>query len=72
MKIGRSFDPALDLPVPTMSHPSLNFGDGGQVISSKDGSLLIVVGRCKALTLPAIVSINWYSRIYRIFACSCV
>ena len=50
MKMGRSLDPGFDLPVLMMSHPSLNFGNGGQVISSRDGFLLVVDGRCKTLT----------------------
>ena len=50
VKIVRSIDPAFDLPMSMMSHPSLNFGNGGQVISSRYGFLLVVTGRCKALT----------------------
>ncbi len=50
MKMGRSLDPAFDLPVSMISHPSLNFEKGGQVICSRDGFRLVVVSRCKALT----------------------
>ncbi len=50
MKMGRSLDPALDLPVLMMSHPSLNSGNGSQIISSSDSFLLVAVVHCKTFT----------------------
>ncbi len=43
MKMGRSLDPAFDLPVFMMSHHSFNFSNVGKTISSKDGFLLFAV-----------------------------
>ncbi len=50
MEMGRSPDPALDLPVLMMFRPSSNFGSGDQVICSTDGTLTVDVGRYKVLT----------------------
>ncbi len=50
MKMVRSLDPAFDRPEFMMSRPSLNLGNGGRVISSRDGFLSVVVDQCKALT----------------------
>ncbi len=50
MRMGRSSNPALDIAVFMVPCPSLNFGSGDQVICSTEGSLLVFVGFCKALT----------------------